>query len=347
MKSKEVQYRYQVQEVIGSGSHGRILAAENQEAHESVAIKTQRQHHSILQKEAKIYKKLLGAPGFPVCKQLISEKGTESLVMELLGHNLSQLLREAGSGHFSLKTTLMIADQMLIRLQYLHTKGYVHCDIKPENIVVGKLLKANQFFLIDMGLATRYINKKSGEHVSFSDKCNFNGTPKYASCNAHRGLRLSRRDDLESLGYTLIYLLTGSLPWATFSNSKDIMYCKMNTSVKYLCDGLPEEFEIFMNSVKCLGFSDEPDYNHYREIFRKLFIRRKFIYDYAFDWSKSLIAKSYTTTGTIGNSILFDDKSINKNVIANTVIDKNCPHNLCKKAPNNITRKHRLLIYPS
>ena len=341
---------YEMREMIGFGAHGKIIVARSKLTNELVAVKSRsvnmnKKERSSLRKEAKIYKKLVGAPGFPICKHYIMENGNESLVMEYLGKNINNLMWDVVEashiGHLSLKTVLMIADQALSRLQYLHKKGYVHCDVKPENFAVGRKPSDNTLFLIDMGLAKRYTDKKTGEHVPFSDKCSFTGTMKYASINAHRGWKLSRRDDLESLGYTLIYLLTGSLPWATYTSMKDVKNCKMNTSVKYLCDGIPEEFEVFINSVKCLGYSDEPDYASYRKLFRQLFIKNGFFYDYVFDWSKTKITRSFNTNS------MSQYKLISKTAASKTVADKNTRSNSPPERRNVGNKKHRLLIYPS
>ena len=166
----------------------------------------------------------------------------------------------------------------------MHLKGYVHGDIKPEKLIIGKDSNSNQIYLIGFGNSTKY-TPKNGEHLPISYKHKYQGSLMFSSINSQRGFKLSRRDDLENFGYLLIYLLTGSLPWLLYTSVKDVCHCKMNTPVQYLCEGLPPEFEIYINSVKCLGYSDEPDYSYYRQLFKRLFIKEGYIYDYHYDWS--------------------------------------------------------------
>ncbi|KAK8878612.1 hypothetical protein M9Y10_005392 [Tritrichomonas musculus] len=299
---------------------------------------------STLRREAKLYKMVAGAPGFPMYKHFISNREGEHLILELLGPNLSTLIKEniqSDSNHIarlSLKTILQIADQVLLRLQYFHLKGYVHGDIKPENIAIGKFPNSNQFHLIDLSLAKRYINKQNGEHLPFSDKHNIQGSLVFSSINAQRGLKISRRDDLESLGYLLVYLLTGSLPWLYYSSLKDVLYSKMNTPVKYLCEGLPPEFENFINSTRCLSYTDQPDYSYYRQLFRDLFIKKGYIYDYVYDWST--IDKRKTTIPIVA--------SFSQTIPQNSVNLITLQSKKNRKAyPKSVTPYHEMLMQSS
>ena len=265
---------------------------------------------SSLKREAKLYKMLSGAPGFPIYQHFNTKGEAGELFLEALGPNLMSLIKgnikmdNGNKSYFTLKTVLQIADQALLRLQYFHKRGYIHGDVNPENLSIGKSHKSNQIYLTNMSLAARYINKKDGEHLPFSDKHNYQGSLSFSSINSQRGLKLSRRDDLESLGYVLVYLLNGSLPWSSYTSNKSVLFSKMNTPVKYLCDGLPSEFEQFINSARCLSYSDDPDYSYYRQLFRNLFISRGYIYDYLYDWSindhfKTIICMSESFSQTI------------------------------------------------
>jgi len=172
--------------------------------------------------------------------------GTEGdynvLVMELLGPNLEQL-RNYCDGKLSLQTALMLTDQMISRLENVHNNFYVHRDLKPNNFVIGRGNHMNVIYLIDFGLAKQYKDKVTGAHIPFMDKNQIIGTIRFASINAHYGVEQSRRDDLESLCYVLIYLLKGELPWQRVDkrNEKDeeILKCKVNTPIEKLCSGLP------------------------------------------------------------------------------------------------------------
>lgn len=134
------------------------------------------------------------------------------MVMDLLGPSLEDLYKFCG-GRFSLKTTLMVGHQMLGTIARLHAKNFVHRDIKPENFLLGLGKKSHIVHIIDFGLAKRYRDSKTHQHIQYKENKNLTGTARYASVNAHLGIEQSRRDDLESIGYVLVYLANGSLPW--------------------------------------------------------------------------------------------------------------------------------------
>lgn len=145
--------------------------------------------------------------------------------------------------------------------------------------------------VIDFGLAKKYRDPKTHLHIPYKENKNLTGTARYASINTHLGVEQSRRDDLESLGYVLMYFCRGSLPWqglkaATKKQKYDrIMEKKMTTPTEILCRGYPNEFAIYLNYTRSLRFDDKPDYNYLRKLFRDLFIREGYHYDYVFDWT--------------------------------------------------------------
>jgi serine/threonine protein kinase len=167
--------------------------------------------------------------------------------MELLGPNLEDLRAYSG-GKFNLQTTLILADQMIARLEYVHDNLYIHRDLKPNNFAIGIGTRLNVLYLIDFGLGMTYKDKLTGTHIVFKDKKEIVGTIRFASVNAHYGMEQSRRDDLESLGYVLVYLIRGALPWQNTAkgtqkrNEDSILQCKVSTSVEKLCTGLPCTF---------------------------------------------------------------------------------------------------------
>jgi len=117
----------------------------------------------------------------------------------------------------------MLGVKMISTVEHLHSKGLLHRDIKPGNFVMGRGVHGNDLYLIDYGLASPYIDD-NGKHIGFSTDARFHGTDKYASISNHKKLEPGRRDDMESLGYLLVYFLTGNLPW-----SKKYARVKKNT----------------------------------------------------------------------------------------------------------------------
>lgn len=133
------------------------------------------------------------------------------MVMDLYGQSLEDLFVNGGR-KFDLKTTLMIGYQMIERIEFIHSKGFIHRDIKPDNFVVGRGKKSNKVCIIDFGLAKRYL-LKDGSHIPYKDNKNLTGTARYTSLNTHLGIEQGRRDDIEGIANVLLYFVKGALPW--------------------------------------------------------------------------------------------------------------------------------------
>ena len=273
-----------------------MYIGENLISGEEVAIKLEpvKTRHPQLAYEYRLYRVLGqkgGGVGIPNVKWFGKEGDYNVLILDLLGPSLEELFTFCNR-KFSLKTVIMLADQLIHRLEYVHSRNYIHRDIKPDNFLVGKNEQnAHIIHVIDFGLAKRYRDAKTHQHIAYSEHKNLTGTARYASINTHLGVEQSRRDDLESLGFVLMYFNRGSLPWQglraqTKRDKYDrISEKKMVTPIEVLCKGYPNEFAVYLNYCRNLRFDEKPDYAYLRRLFRELFVRKGFQMDYVYDWN--------------------------------------------------------------
>ncbi|XP_014779447.1 casein kinase I [Octopus bimaculoides] len=284
--------KYRLVRKIGSGSFGDIYLGINITNGEEVAVKLEsiKARHQQLLYESKLYKILQGGVGIPHVRWYNQERDYNILVMDLLGPSLEDLFNFC-SRRFTMKTVLLIADQMIARMEYVHNRNFIHRDIKPDNFLMGIGRHCNKLFIIDFGLAKKYRDSKTRQHIIYREDKNLTGTARYASINAHLGIEQSRRDDMESLGYVLMYFNRGSLPWQGLKAAtkkqkyEKISERKMSTPVEALCKGFPTEFAMYLNYCRGLRFEEAPDYMYLRQLFRILFRTLNYQYDYTFDWT--------------------------------------------------------------
>ncbi|EWC45769.1 casein kinase-like I [Drechslerella stenobrocha 248] len=293
--SNVVGVHYRVGKKIGEGSFGVIFEGTNLLNNQQVAIKFEPRKSDApqLRDEYRTYKILVGCPGIPNVYYFGQEGLHNILVIDLLGPSLEDLFDHCNR-RFSIKTVVMVAKQMLSRVQTIHEKNLIYRDIKPDNFLIGRpgTKAANVIHVVDFGMAKQYRDPKTKQHIPYRERKSLSGTARYMSINTHLGREQSRRDDLEALGHVFMYFLRGGLPWQGLKAATNkqkyekIGEKKQTTPVKDLCDGFPDEFNQYLSYVRNLGFEDAPDYDFLRDLFTKALKNTGEVEDGEYDWMK-------------------------------------------------------------
>jgi serine/threonine protein kinase len=283
---------YTITKYINSGSFGMVFEAQDKKTNEFVALKIpiknkDKDGQKCLLDEAKVYSVLNEEKIEGIAKmKIIKNKDLKIIVMDLLGPSLENLVKK--KKQFRLKTIILLTIQLIDIMKSVHNKGYIHRDIKADNFVIDNTLK-NKVYCIDFGLSTRYLKRNSDNHIPMTNNHKFCGTARYSGINSHLGNSQSRRDDLESIGYLLIYLYRGSLPWQNIKHKDKyeryrlIGEKKINTTEEELCDKLPKEFLIYLKYVRNLEYDEKPHYSALKNMFIKLYNSKGYSTD-KFDW---------------------------------------------------------------
>ena len=255
--------KYKLLEKLSQGSFGKVFKAENIRTGEIVAIKTEvkSKEQKSLKMEAKIYQYLANTDGIPQLKWFGATNNVNYLVTNLLEHSVTSLVKKYG--RLSIKTVLLLGTQMIERLEILHGHYLIHRDIKPDNFMINISDKTNKVFLIDFGFCKRY--NYEGNHIEFKMNKTLIGTPNYVSLNVHKGCEPSRRDDLESCLYVMIYMLFGKFFSVNGEEPLKILILK-----KEQLTNIPRFLTIAINYVRTLRFEEEPDYKYIIRIFSEL-----------------------------------------------------------------------------
>ena len=315
--------RYKLIKKLGAGSFGSIYSAEYENNYYAIKLEEKKAGYSLLEHESDIMT-YLKSPALPMVKAFGYSSVHNILVMELMGKSLEDIFESFLEKKFSVRCVCNIGYQMIEILEYIHNKHIIHRDIKPDNFVIGLKKKKKFIYILDFGLAKKYRSSKTLKHYTVIKSKNLTGTARYASINALNGLTQSRRDDLEAVGYVLLYFLRGRLPWQGIpvrnkeERYRKIMEKKIEISPEELCQGFPMQFAQYINYTRNLKYEENPNYIYLKNLFVSTLNEMGRQVDCYYDWDKEVIVynrnfninvKNYETS-TASNS----HKSQNNNI---------------------------------
>ena len=319
--------KYQIIKLIWKGPFSSVYIGKYLTEKKYVAIKIQNKNENMsqLEKEA-YYQFLLKGTGIPKVLSFGRSGNNYILVETLLGKTIAKLFELNKNPQSKMKDMCMAAIQIIDRIKYIHSKNFIHQDIKPENFLVGNP-NTSLIYIIDFGFSKKYRSSRTNKHIKFAINKVFKGSFNFSSINSMKGIESTRRDDLESIGYMLIYLINGKLPWSDYLNKeigerfKIIYNIKRNISNEVLCKGLPNEMIEYMNYVKSLKFDEEPNYKELKQLFISILDNMNEKYDLNFSWSKKKVKKNNFSLMTSFQK--FKEKSLSKLFTHKRVMSKN------------------------
>ena len=330
--------KYRLVEKLGEGTFGMIFKCESTDG--LCAFKFEKKRNgrkSLLRTESEVMIELKGY-GIPNIILYIEQGDYNIMIMELLGKSLESLVKQFNDEKFSLKTVCMLAIEILKILKNIHNKHYIHRDIKPDNFAIG-YSDQSKLYLIDFGLAKQNRSEKTLQQKPMQKNKRLTGTARYASINALRGYDQSRRDDLESVGYVVAYLLRGNLPWqGIIVKTKEekyakILYRKQNVTSEQLFYGFPNELVTFIDYCKNLGYEEEPNYEYMTNLFKDIITKQlKEDIDYKYDWLQNDIDLNKNIRENYIEEVGFND---NENDLNNLSMLNNLSNNSFSNSRGN------------
>ena len=262
---------------LGTGIFSNIYAGTLYSTKEAVAVKIQKKNkYNYVSNEIMIYKKLNGLEGIPKIYWSGNFHGNYTIVMQVLGRSVQKYFYNLNK-NLALEEIKDIGIQALNILESIHNRGIVHGDIKPSCFYLG-LNENFKIYLADFGFAFGFNNNLTGNHKPFKKGLYSFADPKFCSKNCCRNYQKSRRDDIESLGYILVYLMNGFFPWEFSNNALNIKQIKLSTSLNDLCSGIPFNIKEFISYSWNLKFYEKPNYNHLRDLlnnFNLIYVPKK------------------------------------------------------------------------
>lgn len=329
--------KYKLIKKLGQGSFGSIYVGQSIYSNKLYAVKIEdmKKDQFILEGEALLLG-LININRVPKLKSFGYSGTYIILIMELLGSSLDKIFKELPSKKMSIRCVCNIAIQLISIFETMHNCDIIHRDIKPANIAIGREDKNKFIYLLDFGLSKQFRNPITKKHIPFFQNNKLIGNARYSSINALDGCSQSRRDDLESLGYLLIYLLQGRLPWQGYiSRSKEDKYYKIkqikkSTTPEELCEGLPPQFEEYIKYTRSLVYEQDPDYDYLKNLFLTILKNFNWEFDYFYDWDQEPLTKS-------------DIRDKDKENINNSISNKKSSINI-EHSPSKICRKIQELI---
>ena len=325
--------KYTIIQKIGKGSFGNIYLSKEKYTNVLYAIKIENKNicNNFLENEANILL-YLNCPKTPSVKSFGYTSNYNVLIMELLGKSLEDIFENIlQKKKMSVRCVCNLGYQMIEILEFIHKKNIIHRDIKPDNFLMSN--GNNKYlYLLDFGLAKKYRESENSPHYPFIEGKKLTGTARYASVNALNGVTQSRRDDLESVGYVLLYFLKGKLPWqGIMIKNKEERYNKIREIKRdidsaELCKDCPEEFQKYIDYVRKLEYEQDPDYDMLKNLFLNALKKDGFEFDYFYDWDVNETIIDYKNDS--------DNNKEEKNSINEKKIENHVDCNDLKKGNN-------------